>query len=54
MRSYLDDLFTPAVLAVQQTKGAAGLFPSAAAPPRRSMRAKSTASPRATASTWQR
>jgi len=27
MRSYLDDLFTPAVLAVQQTKGAAGLYP---------------------------
>jgi len=27
MRSYLDDLFTPAVHAVQQTKGAAGLYP---------------------------
>lgn len=27
MRSYLDDLFTPAVLAVQQAKGAAGLYP---------------------------
>ncbi len=28
MRSYLDDLFTPAVLAVQQAKGAAGLYSS--------------------------
>lgn len=27
MRSYLDDLFTPAVLAVQEAKGAAGVHP---------------------------
>jgi predicted pyridoxine 5'-phosphate oxidase superfamily flavin-nucleotide-binding protein len=28
MQSYLDDLFTPAVLAVQEAKGAAGLYPT--------------------------
>jgi predicted pyridoxine 5'-phosphate oxidase superfamily flavin-nucleotide-binding protein len=27
MRSYLDDLFTPAVIAVQEAKGAVGLYP---------------------------
>jgi predicted pyridoxine 5'-phosphate oxidase superfamily flavin-nucleotide-binding protein len=27
MRSYLDDLFTPAVIAVQKAKGAVGLYP---------------------------
>lgn len=28
MQSYLDELFTPGVLAVQQTKGSAGMYPT--------------------------
>jgi predicted pyridoxine 5'-phosphate oxidase superfamily flavin-nucleotide-binding protein len=28
MQSYLDELFTPSVLAVQETKGAAGMYPT--------------------------